>query len=200
MPQLNDKLLHFTQVLMDEANAETHAVEEEIEAARKQARTRAEDQVLQESYQYIHSEVLRLRTNSGRTISRQMQDNKRKLYLRREEMSREVMDQVRAKLANYVKTPAYRNKLRDLLKDAAAQLGDITRLTLYLRLEDRAYASFLEKSCESLEITVKEGSFAVGGLIVESDERALRVDATFDTALEELNGHFAELFGLSLAD
>lgn len=200
MPQINEKLMHFTQVLMDEATAETRVVEAEIQAAREKARAKAEDQVLQEAYQYIKSEVARLRTESGRRISRQMQDNKRKLYLRREEMAQDVFGQVRAKLAAYVETPAYQDKLLSLFREALTRLGEVFQLTVYLRPEDRVYAPLLDEACGNAYLKVEDGSFALGGLVVESEEKALRIDATFDTAMEELNGHFAEQFGLSLAD
>ena len=200
MPQVNEKLTHFTKVLMDEAAAETQVVEAEIQAAREKARAKAEDQVLQEAYQYIKSEVARLRTESGRRISRQMQDNKRKLYLRREEMAQEVFSQVRTRLAAYVETPAYQEKLLSLFREAMQRLGTVSRLTVYLRPEDRACAPMLDEACGSAYLTVEDGSFLLGGLVVESEERALRIDATFDTALDELNGHFAEQFGLSLDD
>ena len=200
MPQLDEKLMHFTQVLMEEAGAETRAVEEEIRTARESARAKAEDQVLREAYQYIKSEVARLRKDSGRRISRQMQDNKRQLYLRREEMAQEVFTLVRSRLADYVTTPAYQEKLLSLFREASARLGQVTRLTVFLRPEDRACAARMDEACGTVYLTVEDGPFVLGGLVVESDERALRIDATFDTALEELNGHFAEQFGLSLAD
>lgn len=200
MPQFNEKLMHFTQVLMEEASAETRAVEAEIQAARESARAKAEDQILQEAYQYIKSEVARLRKDSGRRISRQMQDNRRQLYLRREEMAQEVFDLVRVRLSSYVETPAYQDKLLSLFRESVERLGEITRLTVFLRPEDRSYAPLLDEACGTIYLTVKDGPFVLGGLVVESDERALRIDATFDTALEELNGHFAEQFGLSLAD
>lgn len=200
MPQLDKKLMHFTQVLMDEAGAETRAMEAEIQATRESARAKAEDQVLREAYQYIKTEVARLRKDSGRRVSRQMQDNKRQLYLRREEMSQDIFTLVRSRLAGYVATPAYQEKLLSLFREASARLGRVTRLTVFLRPEDRGCAALLAQACGPVELTVEDGSFVLGGLVVESDERALRIDATFDTALEELSGHFAEQFGLSLAD
>ena len=99
MPKLDEKLLHFTQAFMDEARAETSRLEAEIKAAREAAVTQAEDQVLQEAYQYMKTEVARIRTEAGRNISRRVQENKRRLSLRREEMAREVFSLVRDRLA-----------------------------------------------------------------------------------------------------
>lgn len=200
MPLLNEKLMRFTQMMMSEANAETQAAESEIREAREKARAEAEDQVLQESYQYIKSEVARLRTESGRRISRQMQENRKKLYLRREEMAGEVFEEVRGKLRAYVETPAYEARLRTLLAEAMERIGQVTRLTVFLRKADMKYGAGLAAAAGKVRLSVEEGDFLLGGLTVESEEKKLRVDATFDTALEELSGHFAEQFGLSLAD
>ena len=61
-------------------------------------------------------------------------------------------------------------------------------------------AGELAASAPEVHIHFEEGSFALGGLIAQSLELGLYLDSTFDTALAELNGHFAELFGLSLSD
>lgn len=200
MPLFDEKLMHFTQMMMSEARAETQAAESEIRAARETARAEAEDQVLQESYQYIKTEVARLRTESGRSISRQMQENRKKLYLRREEMAGEVFEEVRSRLRAYVETPAYEARLRSLLAEAMERIGPAAQLTVFLRKADMKYGPGLTAAAGKIRLTVKEGDFLLGGLTAESEEKKLRVDATFDTALEELSGHFAEQFGLSLAD
>ncbi|MCI8538847.1 MAG: hypothetical protein HFF18_09350 [Oscillospiraceae bacterium] len=200
MPLFDKKLIRFTQMMMSEADAETRAAESEIREARETARAEAEDQVLQESYQYIKTEVARLRTESGRRISRQMQENRKKLYLRREEMAGEVFEVVRGKLRAYVETPAYEARLRALLAGAMERVGQVTRLTVFLRKQDMKYGPKLAAAAGKVQLALEEGDFLLGGLTIESEEKKLRVDATFDTALEELSGHFAEQFGLSLAD
>lgn len=199
MPQLDEKLMHFTQVLMEEADAESAAVEAEIAAARAKARSEAEDEILQDAYRYIKSEVSRLRTESGRQVSRQMQENQRRLSLRREEMAREVFAVVREKLDAYTKTDAYPRRLTVLFREALSLLGTVKSVTVYLRPEDRTYLPLLQKAAGPVKVTAETGTFQLGGLVLLAPEKARRVDATFDTALDELSGHFAELIGLRLA-
>lgn len=199
MPKLDEKLLHFTQAFMDEARAETSRLEAEIKAAREAAVTQAEDQVLQEAYQYMKTEVARIRTEAGRNISRRVQENKRRLSLRREEMAREVFSLVRDRLAAYVETPAYQDRLLSLFQEGVARLGRPARLTVLLRPQDMGAAARLRQAAEGIELTAAEGDFLLGGLVLEAPDKALRLDATFDTAMEDLNGHFAEQFGLSLS-
>lgn len=199
MPKLDEKLLHFTQAFMDEARAETSRLEAEIKAAREAAVTQAEDQVLQEAYQYMKTEVARIRTEAGRNISRRVQENKRRLSLRREEMAREVFSLVRDRLAAYVETPAYQDRLLSLFREGVARLGRPARLTVLLRPQDMGAAARLRQAAEGIELTAAEGDFLLGGLVLEAPDKALRLDATFDTAMEDLNGHFAEQFGLSLS-
>ena len=199
MPQLDEKLMHFTQVLMEEADAESAAVEAEIAAARAKARAEAEDEILQDAYRYIKSEVSRLRTESGRQVSRKMQENQRRLSLRREEMAREVFGVVREKLTAYTKTDAYPRRLTALFREALSLLGPVKEVTVYLRPEDRTYLPFLQKAAGPVKVTAEAGTFQLGGLALLAPEKARRVDATFDTALDELSGHFAELIGLRLA-
>lgn len=62
------------------------------------------------------------------------------------------------------------------------------------------YADRLAAAVAPVSVTCAVGSFALGGLVLQCPELGLRVDCSFDTRLEELSGHFAEQFGLSLSD
>ena len=71
---------------------------------------------------------------------------------------------------------------------------------VYLRPDDQRCADDLARTAPELHLTFLEGAFLLGGLVAESPSLGLRCDSSFDSALEALEGHFAELFGLSLSD
>ena len=131
-------------------------------------------------------------------MSRRMLENQRALSLQREEMAQETFARVRAKIAAFTRTPAYGDRLEELLRQALAQLPGAEDVEVCLRPEDKGWMPRLAKAAGG-KAAFQEGDFRMGGLVARSLSLGLRVDASFDCAAQELSGHFAELFGLSLA-
>ena len=200
MPDINQKLDRFTAKILAEAAAESRRAMEEVQRRREQRIQEAEDEVLKEAYDYIHTEVSRIQAEAGRGVSRHMLDNKRTLSLRRKEMAQEVFALVRAKIAAFTRTDAYIRRMAALMTEAAGYLDGAKEVLVTLREEDMGLRQLLTDSVPLMHLTFQPGDFRMGGLVAESPDLGLRVDASFDSAAEELSGHFAELFGLSLSD
>lgn len=200
MPEMNKKLDHFTATILAEATAETERALKELKEKRESSYTAAEDRILAETYHYIRTEVARVKSEAGRKVSRHMLDNKKARYLRREEISREVFAKVRGRIEAYTATPAYPIRLGEICREAADSLRGEQELCIYLRKEDMIHAKTLVSAVPERKLRFEEGEFALGGLMAQALSLGRRVDSTFDSALEELSGHFAEMFGLSLSD
>ena len=200
MPDINQKLDRFTAKILAEAAAESRRAMEEVQRRREQRIQEAEDEVLKEAYDYIHTEVSRIQAEAGRGVSRHMLDNKRTLSLRRKEMAQEVFALVRAKIAAFTRTDAYTRRMAALMTEAAGYLDGAKEVLVTLREEDMPLRQSLAAAAPQARLTFQTGDFRLGGLIAEAPDLGLRVDASFDSAAEELSGHFAELFGLSLSD
>ena len=200
MPDINQKLDRFTAKILAEAAAESRRAMEEVQRRREQRIQEAEDEVLKEAYDYIHTEVSRIQAEAGRGVSRHMLDNKRTLSLRRKEMAQEVFALVRAKIAAFTRTDAYTRRMAALMTEAAGYLAGAKEVLVTLREEDMGLRQILTDAVPLMHLTFQPGDFRMGGLVAESPDLGLRVDASFDSAAEELSGHFAELFGLSLSD
>ena len=200
MPDINQKLDRFTAKILAEAAAESRRAMEEVQRRREQRIQEAEDEVLKEAYDYIHTEVSRIQAEAARGVSRHMLDNKRTLSLRRKEMAQEVFALVRAKIAAFTRTDAYTRRMAALMTEAAGYLAGAKEVLVTLREEDMGLRQLLTDAVPLMHLTFQPGDFRMGGLVAESPDLGLRVDASFDSAAEELSGHFAELFGLSLSD
>lgn len=200
MPELNQKLDHFTATILAQATAETLRAMEELKRKHESAYSQAEDKVLADAYHFIRTEVARIKSEAGRRVSRHMLDNKRALYLRREEIAEEVFSLVREKIVAFTASPAYPERLKALFTQVVDDLKGAEDIKVYLRPADLPLKDALAATRPELGFTFLEGDFPLGGLIAESPSLGRRVDATFTTAKHELDGHFAELFGLSLGD
>ena len=199
MPELSEKLDRFTALLLSQAAAENERTMQELKEKHDAALSSAEDQILLEAYTYIHGEVSRIRSVQGRKVSRHLLECKQALYRRREEIAGEVFSLVRERIGAFTATPAYAGQLRARLLEAAARLEGAEDLALYLRSADLPLGAQLREALPGRSLDIHPGPFVLGGLILESDSLRLRLDASYDTAMEELSGHFASLVGLSLA-
>ena len=199
MADMTKKLDRFTAAILAEATAENERVMADLRAKRKAAYDKAEDQSLLEAYHYIRGEVSRIKSEAGRQISRHMLDNKRTLYLRREAIAQEVCGMVRARIQDYTASPAYPERLEQLLAQALEALPGAQDVQVLLRRADMTWAARLQAGA-GRPVEFAAGSFVMGGLVAQSASLGRRVDASFDSAMADLSGHFAELFGLSLAD
>lgn len=200
MPDMTEKLDRFTAKILAEASEETRRAMDQAEHQRDNALRKAEDQVLREAYRYIHGEVARIKAEAGRSVSRRMLENQRALSLRREEMAKETFALVRARIAAFTRTEAYGKRLEELLTDALGRLPGAEDVQICLREEDKGWIPALTRAAGGRKPDFRPGEFRMGGLVALSPSLGLRVDSSFDSAAQELSGHFAELFGLSLSD
>lgn len=199
MPDTKRKLDRFTAAILREAAAESEQAQAEFEERRSKLLSEVRDQAKAEAKAYRHEAISRLRAEAGQQVSRRMQESKRTLFRRRNEIATEVFDEVRQRIADYTASAAYGDRLEALLLAALGQLDGADRVRVYLRPADRGVETLLRERLPEVQMTFLEGSFQLGGLIVEAPDLGLRVDASFDSRLQELSGHFAELFGISLA-
>jgi len=189
LPDLDEKLKRFTEALTSDATADSQAIMEEVRRQRESSEQNAVDESLNDAYRYIKNEVTRIRTESGRRVSRKMMDNKRALFGRRAELSDEVLRQVREKLSAYVKEPAYTEQLTGMALKATDTFGDLP-IVIGLRREDAALVPILQKAVSGRDVTFAEGTFHLGGLTAECPSQRKLLNLTFDANLFEWREKF----------
>lgn len=197
----NEKLERFTTTVLRDANAVAFKIKKEIDQEYDQALKEAEDRCLAETFKYVKEEIAKIKTNEGKRISKKLLDSKRALFLRRSQVAQDVFAELKQRLADYVKTPAYEQRLVSLSREAAGILGDCHDIVVYLRADDLHLAQTLAPVfSQQSPAEFLKGSFKLGGLIVESKSKAIRIDESFDLAVSEQFAHYTERFGLSLAE
>ncbi len=200
MPDLNEKLDLFQQIILDDAAKERQTLLDQVEQARKARISAAEAELKRETEARVQTEASAISAEVGQRISKQLLQDKRIISTRREEMAHEVFSLVRERLLAFTKTEEYLSHLKVLYRQAFEALGNPYDGVIYLREEDMQYSRELSAVLPGRHVTFQAGSFTLGGLIVDCHSKLLRADQSYDTALGDLDGHFAELFGLSLAD
>lgn len=200
MQEQTDKLLHFTDAVLKNAERERETLNRQMAELRAKTLNEAKIEAKEAARNYYDREAARIRAEAGQEVSRHLMEIKRQVYLRRKEIGQEVFAKVRERIAEFTASPEYPAHLRGLLASAMKQLPGATSVSLRLRKEDLPYGEELASSVAPVQVTCEEGSFSLGGLAIRCAELGLRVDCSFDNQLAELSGHFAESFGLSLSD
>ena len=193
-----DKLDVFTSAITADALEEANRIYKEIQLEREHALSSAENSALSEMFGYIKSEVSKIRGNAGRRVSEKMMDNKRRLNLRRKEMTDDVLREVTDKISKYTSGPSYTRQLTTIL----FRVMDIFQedAVIYLREEDMHLEPLLRLINTPYNLEFKTGNFSLGGLMASCPLKKLEIDESFDTTLVDLKDSFAEMFGLELAD
>lgn len=200
MPEQAKKLTHFIDTVVQEATDEADRDLRALEEQKAAALVYADRAAKQEALRQIRAESARIRAEAGKEVSRHLMECKREVYLRRTQIAAQVFGQVEERIRAFTASPDYPARLEERLKQAVERFGMPFSVTVSLREADMALAPALEKAAAPVKVDFKTGDFALGGLVVDCPERGLRADGSYDAALTELSGRFAELFGLTLAE
>lgn len=200
MPEQSQKLRHFTDNVLVAAAEESQELNRRLEDERRRALRAATQEARESAQAYFEKEAAQIRAEASRETSRHLMEGKRQVYLRRQEIAEEVFAQVRERLDRFAASEAYPEHLKTLLAQAMERLDGVDEITLRLRREDLPLGPMLAESVAPVKVHCEEGRFRIGGLAVRCAQLSIRIDCSFDAQLEELNGHFAEIFGLSLSD
>ena len=189
MPDLDEKLTQFTEAITSDAATDSLAILEELRREREESLSTAQDELLAESYQYMRSEITRIRTENGRRVSHKQMENKRALFDRRNELSQEVLHIVRDHLSAYVKTPAYAERMADLIRQASDAFEGAP-IVIGLRHEDELLGPILSGAVKEHVVTFTDSSFSLGGLTAECPGRNQRLNLTFDANWDDWRERF----------
>lgn len=200
MSDINEKLERFRQLVLDDAQQERNQIMEDVAQIRQNRIDAAKVELHRKIDAETQQKAEEITAETGRELSRRMMQDKRTIATRREEIGHEVFAAVREKLLAFTETENYLPHLKQLYVSAFEALGNPYDGLIYLRPQDLKYSRELAACMPGRHVSFQEGSFILGGLIVDCHSKLLRADQSYDTALGDLDGHFAELFGLGLAD
>lgn len=184
-----DKLERFIATIYSDAEGEGSVLEAELAKKRDAFISAAEDELIGEVAAYIRAASARIRTEAGRRISQKMFEQKHELYRCRRAIRDEAVDAARKRVEAYTETAEYAAALERLAVYASKKLGGDT-MTIYLRPRDMEFA---DRIAELSGAKVIEGEVELGGLVAVNLRRHLRLDLSYDSALEKAADDFGEM-------
>ena len=194
----DNKLAAFMAAMV--SAAETEAAEVRSDAAEEEAAALEECRAGMERdrERRIAAAEADARSQEDKRVTAAAFAAKHELLRFREDCADEVFAAVRERIRQAAAGEGYGAMLRALLEKALAALRGAESETVYLRAEDMGQAGGLKAAFPGVELDFAEGEQALGGLIAECPQLSRRADLTFDSALEDLEGRFAETTGFSM--
>lgn len=198
MDPTKNKIDTFTSSFLQEASQRASDIVKGVNASREQIQRETEAALKLEIEDYIKKELSLIRNREGSRVSAQMLENKRILLSYREKCAKVIVSEVIERIHEFVRSEKYKDHLVNLLTEALASLKAGASIVVLLRGEDMEYSQSIKDAAQSVSISFREGDFTLGGLVILCPSANLRIDQTFDSSLDDIQSHFAELSGIDL--
>lgn len=161
-----------------------HDVNEQLEAA--------ESKILKEVYTIVERKSADIRAQIGRELSAQMNELRRSLLERRQELADEVFKTVEEKIISFTQSSEYEQFIIKTAKKAVSALDGES--TVFLREQDMKYAAAVTTA---LSCTVlPSNSIVLGGVMARSGN--LIADDTLDARFAEEKAAFRENYKIEI--
>ncbi len=199
MPDTVSKTDNFLKAIEKYAEEQRSKIQSEAEDFKERELNKAEEEGLREAYVLIQKKMSDIRTQISAELSRAETASRRKTFVRRQEIEKEVFEKAAQKLREYTKTEKYLKSLLNSTKEIsmAIQADDVV---LKLRKEDLVHKNqiFLAfgRKCEIVETD----EIIIGGILGVSKKLGMLADETLDSRLEQQHEWFFENSGLKVTE
>ncbi|HIS98487.1 MAG TPA: V-type ATP synthase subunit E [Candidatus Scatomorpha pullistercoris] len=200
MQERKSKLADFTAAVTGAASAKAAEMNAETERLEREALDEYASALRSAAEKRRASALADAKVRENKRIVAEGLASKRSLLQFREDCADDVFNEVRARILELPKKPEYADTLKNQLWRALDAVPGAREARVWLRREDMGFAHGLNSASPGVRLEFLEGSFVLGGLILECPEKNRKIDLSFDAALEDLEGRFSELTGFSLED
>ncbi len=190
---------NFLKAIEKYAEEQRRRIRTEVEDLREKELARAEEEALREAYELLRRQMADAQTELASRVSCEENEGRKKVFQRRKEIEERVFADVRKKLSDYTRTPAYEK----LLQESVLRIRECLQaddLVIFCRQEDKA---LLDRLCALQAIPCRaevSEEITLGGLIGRSASLGLLSDDTLDTRLQMQYEWFYEHAGLSVTE
>lgn len=183
-----EKLKHFLDVTVENANAKSVQTLEEYEKGLETVfETHKEDALRKQALQIKLSEE-NLRKEKNSELSKRQLEIRKELGKKQEELKELLFSEVEDKLEKYMSGPAYEEYLIKHIK-AAKDFADKEEIQIYIDPADAQKVTALE-AATGTQISVSEYSFH-GGMRAVIRSKNILIDQSFETKLREAKNNFS---------
>ena len=192
------KTNNFLNAIQKHTDEQREAMRLELEELKKIKLQEAETKGKYYSEKYIADNLEAKRTEETAKIAKLTQENQKKLFLRRAEMTDNIFKLAESKLIDYCKTPKYLTNLLESAKEISNLFSD-NPCVLYLNEKDLIHSKeIISLFNGEAELIADNKSIKIGGIKGYCKKMAIVADETLDSKLYAQREWFIENSGLSV--
>ncbi len=195
MPGTTDKLNRFELELMKTAHAQAEQIYAEMKKYKADEIDKAQDDVLEDAYHLIQSEVSELSVQAKKEASEKTLKYRKKLIEVRDKAVTEIFSEVKEQLAGYCKTEEYARYIIKLVEGFRISYpfpNSIIKLAKSDEEKKEAVMAAFGLPCE----VICTDEVKIGGAILENAAKGYIVNETLDQKLEDQKEWFRRNSGL----
>ena len=197
MATIEERFQLIEQSVMAQAGEDAQKLRDKARELRETAIRQAEEEVTRELGSRERDEAAEIRQKAAKGVAQQENQQRRELLLRREEITRRVFDQVKKRLAEYVKSPEYPRFLEETAKDLAGKCPAAGSVVL-LRHDDLPLANKIGGCFDGDVRVIEDKTIKLGGIRVMNEALGLFLDESLDSRLEDQKSWFYANSGLTV--
>ncbi len=189
----NDQMIKdFVNAITYEVNDRRSQIEQNSQHDVNEQLKAAESKILKEVYTIVERKSAEIRAQMGRELSAQMNELRRSLLQRRQELADGVFKAVEEKIISFTQSSEYEQFIIKTAKKAVAALDG--ECTVFLREQDMKYAAAVTAAVSCA--VVPSNSIVFGGVMVRSGN--LIADDTLDARFAEEKAAFRENYKIEI--
>ncbi len=184
---LDVKLDHFYQSVIDEATHESESILVEYQASLKKIYDEKKAELEQKAAARIKVETDNLSREKNKQLSNEAVEIRKTISLRTEELINSLFDDIQNKVVEFMKTPEY-VKLLEAQITAAYNFAKGEEIVIYINASDSAKLEELQQATGTT-LTISNIDF-MGGTRAVIHSRHVLIDNSFATKLAEEKHNF----------
>lgn len=198
MATIEERFELIRQSVMAQAEEDAQKLREQAKEVRETAMKQAQKEVSRELGSWEQDETAEIRLAATRSVAQQENAKRRELLLRREELTGKVFQEVRQRLAEFVKGPDYAGFLEETAGSLSEKCKEYSGTVVLLRQEDIPLGKkFISRFGADARV-VEDESIKLGGIKVMNQSSGLFLDESLDSRLEDQKSWFYKNSGLTL--
>ena len=192
-------LIEFSNLVISNAENKKNQILKELSKAGLSAVEERKKILAEEGDQAVRSALVRLEREKKAYLSERRILYKKQLFKKREELFRQLFDEIEKSLFEYLKLDKYKERLRcDILKTLS--ILSVSEATVYANENDLSFLESIEttsrltfknaEECPYLANNPRYAGGIIGGFIAECNEKHILLDFTLRTELENEKNNF----------
>lgn len=197
MAKTDDRIELIGSAILTQAETEAKELIEKANEIHEKEISQAESEIVDGMFSEIQAKAARIRTDSVKTAAVEQLKAHRELLAYRDKKTEAVLENVKARLVEYTKTPEYREKAL-AYAEAARDSYDHSESVILVCEDDLDLAKAINEKLGGKARIETSAGIKIGGFKIKNLKAHILIDETMDERLEENRIWFLQNCGFKI--